>query len=163
MRTSSPDVNVPEPAVPTPALIEVVPAAAKPEMPPPRSHGAQLWLGTAVAALIAIGWFLLAISHPTTTYHVDPFLVVIAPVALMRFRNTGPLPWGLVLAGSGIGAGFALTTTALLYGAGALRGPGLIGPISPEAEVLIAILLGVVVEVVFTLVRQVNKSRGQGD
>ncbi len=120
---------------------------------PAHSIPARLRAGTAIAVVIAIGWFLLALTHPTTTYHFDPFLVVIAPVALTRFRSTRPLRWRVVLAGSGIGAGVALATTVLLNDAGALRGPALIGPIGPVSEVLIAILLGVIVEAVFSLVR----------
>jgi hypothetical protein len=118
-----------------------------------RSVAMQLWVGTAVALAIAVGWSLLAVTHPTTTYHFDPLFVVIAPVALARIRSTAPLPWRIVLAGSGIGAGLALATTVLLDGAGVLRGPTLIGSIGPVTEALIVIMFGVAIEVVSTLLR----------
>lgn len=124
-----------------------------------RSVSAHLWVGAAVALLVAVGWSLLAVTHPTTTYHFDPFVVVIAPVLLMRFRSAGPLPWRVVLAGGGIGAVVALATTVFLAAAGAFRGPTLIGYISPVAEALIAILLGVAVEVVSTLIRLGRRAR----
>lgn len=94
-----------------------------------RSTGPRLWAGMAVALAVAAGWFLLALIHPTTTYDLDPLLVVIAPVALTRFRSTGTLSWRIVWAGSGIGAGLALATTILPDGVGALRGPSLLGSI----------------------------------
>ncbi|MDQ0278818.1 hypothetical protein QO003_003121 [Arthrobacter silviterrae] len=96
-------------------------------------------------------------THPTTTYHFDPFLVVIAPFALLRPRR-GASPWRLVLAGSGIGAALALAVTLLLNSAGALRGPALLGSIGSLAEALIAIVLGIAVVVVSTLIRQARSA-----
>ncbi|MEO7005612.1 MAG: hypothetical protein ABI275_09425 [Terrimesophilobacter sp.] len=119
-----------------------------------RAISARLWLGAVVALAVAVGWFLLAVTNPTTTYHFDPFLVVIAPVALTRLRHAGSLSWRIVLIGTGIGTGLALATTALLSSVGGLRGPGLVGAVSPVAEALIGILLGVTVEVASTLVRK---------
>ncbi|GAA1336604.1 hypothetical protein GCM10009611_01930 [Arthrobacter roseus] len=92
-------------------------------MTPTLSIAVQLWLGSVVALAVAAGRFLLAVTHPTTTYHFDPFLVVVAPFALLRPRLAAS-PWRMVLVGSGIVAGLALAATLLLDSAGALRGRG---------------------------------------
>lgn len=139
-------------------MTESMPISADSAPTPIRVVTARLWVGTVVAVAVAVGWLLLALTHPTTTYHFDPLLVVIAPVALTHFRSTGRLPWRIVLVGSGIGAGLALATTMLLGGVGALRGPSLLGSISPVAEAVIAILLGVAVAVVSSLIRQARRA-----
>ncbi len=137
-----------------PAVTDSVPISAGSAPTSLRVITARLWLGAVVALTVAVGWFLLAVTNPTTTYHFDPFLVVIAPVALTRFRHTGSLSWRIVLIGTGIGTGLALATTALLSSVGGLRGPGLVGGIDPVAEALIGILLGVAVQVLSTLSRK---------
>ena len=64
----------------------------------------------------------------------------------------------MVLAGSGIGAGLAVNATLLLYSAGAMRGPALYGSIGPAAEAPIAIVLGIALAVVSTLIRQASSA-----
>ncbi|TAM71647.1 MAG: hypothetical protein EPN48_00860 [Microbacteriaceae bacterium] len=117
---------------------------------------ARLWEGATVAAIIAIGWLVLAVNHPTTTYHFTPLVIVIAPVALMRMRVDRSLPWRCVMSGTGIGVAFALVASAILFASGSLRGPGLVGSIGPVAEVFIAIGLGIVTAIGPTVVRCVH-------
>ena len=140
------------------AMTDSASAPAETAMASTRSIAVQLWLGSVAALAVAAGWFLLAVAHPTTTYHFDPFLVVIAPFALLRPRRAAS-PWPMVLAGSGIGAALAVTTTLLLDSAGALRGPGYLGSVGPAAEASIAVVLGIAVAVVSTLLRQTRSAR----
>jgi hypothetical protein len=114
----------------------------------------RLWAGVIVATALAASWVVLAVINPTTTYHFDPLLVVIAPVAVTRLRSSGSLTWRTVAAGTGIGVGVAVSSTLLLDGVNALRGPSLFGSISPAVEAMIAILLGIAVEVASTIIRQ---------
>ncbi|MEO8222464.1 MAG: hypothetical protein ABI563_16955 [Specibacter sp.] len=138
-------------------MTDSAPAPAETTTTPTRSIAVQLWLGTVVALAVAAGWFLLAVTHPTTTYHFDPFLVVLAPFALLRPRRAAS-PWRLVLAGSAIGAALALAVTLLLDGVGALRGPALLRSLSPTPEALIAIVLGIAVVVASTRIRQARSA-----
>lgn len=139
------------------SMTDSAPAPAETTTTPTRSIAVQLWLGTVVALAVAAGWFLLAVTHPTTTYHFDPFLVVLAPFALLRPRRAAS-PWRLVLAGSAIGAALALAVTLLLDGVGALRGPALLRSLSPTPEALIAIVLGIAVVVASTRIRQARSA-----
>lgn len=141
------------------SMTDSAPAPAETTTTPTRSIAVQLWLGTVVALAVAAGWFLLAVTHPTTTYHFDPFLVVLAPFALLRPRRAAS-PWRLVLAGSGSGSGaaLALAVTLLLDGVGALRGPALLRSLSPTPEALIAIVLGIAVVVASTRIRQARSA-----
>ncbi len=116
---------------------------------------ARLWEGAAVAAVVAVGWLLLALNQPTTTYHFAPLVLVIAPVALMRMRVNRSLPWRSVLTGTGIGAVLALVAAGILFASHALRGPGLVADIGPVAEIFIAIILGMAIEIASTAVRRV--------
>ncbi len=101
------------------AMTDTAPASAETTRTPTRSIAAQLWLGSVVALAAAAGWFLLAVTNPTTTYHFDPFLVVITPFVLLR-PGRAASQWRIVLAGSGIGAALALAATLLLDSASAV-------------------------------------------
>ena len=134
------------------------PARVETTMTSLRSSAAQLWPGTVVALAVAAGWFLLAVAHPTTTYHFDPFLVAIAPFVILRLQRAAT-PWRMVLASTGFGAALALAETLLLDNAGALRGPAVLGIIGPMPESLISILPGILaVVVVHTLIRQARSA-----
>lgn len=101
------------------------------------------WLGAAlVSGLAAVVWFILATMHPSTTYHLGPFLVAVAwPVARRWQRGFALAPLGAVTGSLG-GAAIAAGTTAVLAARHSLAGPNVLGSPSALGEIAIAIAVG---------------------
>jgi hypothetical protein len=96
----------------------------------------------AVAGVVASGWALMAMTHPTTTYHFAPIIAVAVVALYVRGRVDRPLGFrrGLSLAGAGVL--IAVIATTVLGSLNALRGPTLWGTGSALAETLMAIAVG---------------------
>ena len=103
--------------------------------PPAVRVAAPALAGLAVAGI----WMALAVWQPTTTWHLAPLLVVLAPRWTAASRDHAQRGLWLVT-----GIAMALITTGGLLAARLLRGPALIGP-HPGIEALVAITAGAVV------------------
>lgn len=109
--------------------------------------------GLGMTLLAALGWFALAISHPTTTYHFGPAIAAAAWPLVRRARTGRPLPpVAALLTGLG-GVVVAAATTLVLQSRGALEGPVLLG-VSPVGEAVISAAVGAAVAVVLSQVRR---------
>lgn len=114
-----------------------------------------MWASATVALVVSVGWLLLAVSHPTTTYHFAPLIIVIAPVMFMRISVEYRLRWRYVLASTGTGAAIALATTTVLVAWGALRGPSIADHLGGDSgaigEAFITIGLGVAIVIAIAI------------
>ncbi|GAW49219.1 MULTISPECIES: glutaredoxin domain-containing protein [unclassified Nocardioides] len=90
-----------------------------------------------------VGWLILALTHPTTTYHLAPLLTAVAwPLTVARRPASRGSRDGLrAVTGGALLAGLVLGVLAL---AGALDGPALIGSTAAR-ESLIVIAVGTLI------------------
>ncbi len=114
--------------------------------------GAPVTLGRLAGAgwslAAAVGWLVLALTHPTTTYHLAPLLTALAwPLAAARQpdRATSARNALRAVVGSALLAGVVLGVLALT---GALDGPALIGSTAAQ-ESLIMIAAGTLISIGF--------------
>ncbi len=149
-----PTVVVADRGLVNPSALDVVEAAASadPELlgrlddrELARLRRGSWWTGLALSLVVALAWFALATSNPTTTYHFAPALVAASwPVA--RRLNVGrALPASTALVTSLGGGALALLVTAMLVARDALAGPSLVGPEGALAETLLVLVAGAAV------------------
>lgn len=105
------------------------------------AHGGW-WSGALPALLVAAVWVGLAVTHPTTTYHLAPLLVAAAWPLGRRWRAGAALPITGALAAAAGSVVVALATTLVLGAWHSLAGPTLFGPGNAVTETLIAIVVG---------------------
>ena len=92
------------------------------------------------AVAVTTVWTVLALRHPTVTYHLAPLLVAAAwPGVARATRGRATMAVGLRAAGGGLLV--AVLATAELRALGALRGPALIGG-SATTEALLGAVVG---------------------
>lgn len=104
-------------------------------MPTDRQPRPGRWGRPAVAgAVMVLVWGVLAWVRPTTTWHLAPLLVVLAPLWAAEQPPHRP---GIRLTWVAAGTALALTTTAGLEVAGMLAGPALIGRVAWVEAVLV--------------------------
>ena len=140
---ASPRASVEDPAAGTPAQL---------------AAGSGISTGVAavgIALAIALGWTLLALRSPTTTYHLAPVLVTIAPIWIIRRQGNARGKHAIQYIV--IGAAIAALTTVVLSASGNLRGPTLTGSRGAAAEAMLATGLGA------TLALTVVRSRNPTD
>ena len=104
-----------------------------------------------MAGVVALGWALIASTHPTTTYHFAPVVVVAVLAFYVRARTERPVRFRTGVHLSVVGALIALITTALVENLGALQGPTLWGPDGALAETLLAIAAGFLIGLTTTI------------
>ncbi len=115
---------------------EVLAVAGVPDGDGSAPKGAPVMLarltGAGWSLAAAAGWLVLALTHPTTTYHLAPLLLTALawPLAAARQpdRATSARNALRAVVGSALLAGVALGILALT---GALDGPALIGSTAP--------------------------------
>lgn len=105
----------------------------------------------AVSGIVALGWALMASTHPTTTYHFAPVVAVAVLAFYVRARTELPVALRSGLRLSAGGVLIALITTAVVENLDALQGPTLWGPGSALAETLIAIAAGFLIGLTATI------------
>lgn len=99
-------------------------------MAPPRAVRAA---APALAGLALAGiWIVLAAWDPTTTWHLAPLLVVLAPSWTAANRGQHGSRWGV------LGVTLAVATTGALHTLDLLRGPALIGPDATIEALIVA-------------------------
>lgn len=108
----------------------------------------------AVSGAVALGWALMASTHPTTTYHFAPVVAVAVLTFYVRARTEQSVPFRIGLSLSAAGALIALITTAVIENLDALQGPTLWGPGSALAETLLAIAAGFLIGLTATMSRR---------
>lgn len=92
------------------------------------------------AVTVTTVWTVLALRHPTLTYHVAPLLTAAAwPVVARVTRGRATMALGLRAAGGGLLV--AVLATVELRSLDALRGPALIGG-SATTEALLGAAVG---------------------
>ncbi|HEX5496467.1 MAG TPA: glutaredoxin domain-containing protein [Mycobacteriales bacterium] len=134
-----------------PELVEQ--GAGAPTGGPVRHRFRALLLPGASVALAAFWLVVLALSHPTTTYHLAPLLTVLAWPALSWWRHgRSPSVLRSVLAVLG-GVGVTLAAVVVLAAAHALRGPTLTGSGSALVESVLAGFAGAALGLTLTLPR----------
>jgi len=142
-----PTVLVGDRALVNPSAREVLALLGTPEevaSPDRPSRPLEPLLGAGWSIAAAAGWLVLALTHPTTTYHVAPLLTALVwPMAAARNpqRSRRVSAGLLAVAGSAVLAGAVLGVLAL---AEALDGPALIGS-SAAAESFVMIAAGTVI------------------
>ncbi len=104
-----------------------------------------------MSGVVALGWALMALTHPTTTYHFAPVVVVAVLALYVRARTEHPVKIRSGLYLSAAGALIALITTAGVESLDALRGPTLWGPGGAPAESLLAIAAGFLIGLTATV------------
>jgi len=114
----------------------------------------------AVSGAVALGWALMASTHPTTTYHFAPVVAVAVLTFYVRARVEQPVPFRIGLNLSAAGALIALITTAVIENLDAPQGPTLWGPGSALAETLVAITAGFLIGLTATMSRRKWPGRG---
>lgn len=106
---------------------------------PPRPHRSAPALAGLAVVLI---WVVLAGWRPTTTWHLAPLLIVLAPPWMAAHRpDRHRLRW------IGVGVGLALATTLVLDLLQLLRGPVLVGS-DATIEAVLAITAGAILGLV---------------
>lgn len=106
-----------------------------------------------LAGVTASGaWIMLALLRPTTTWHLAPALVVLAPPWTAEHRGDQRQRW------TAIGITLALATTAVLHSQSLLRGPALIGP-NATTEAVIAIMAATVARLLPAMFRRPSTHR----
>lgn len=138
-----PTVFVGDSALINPSCREVLAAVGAPTAPDgsPGSQGrARRWqqtvAGAGSSAAAAAVWLVLALIHPTTTYHLAPLVTALA-WPLIASRRPGLLYRAHHrLLGVVGGALLAGATLAILALAGALEGPALIGSTAARESVV---------------------------
>lgn len=106
-------------------------------MPTDRQPRPGRWGRPVVAgAVMVLVWGVLAWVRPTTTWHLAPLLVVLAPLWSVEESDL-PRPASRRLAAVAIGALLAPATTAVLHVTGLLAGPALVGPVAWVEAVLL--------------------------
>lgn len=117
--------------------------APSPPSPPAARPGISPWLApTGVAAALALGWIVLAVRSPTTTYHVAPLLITVAPLWVVR--RTAAHSRAQALTWVAVGVAIAAATTLLLAVTGNLRGPTVTGSRAAPSEAFVAAAFGAV-------------------
>lgn len=99
----------------------------------------------AVSSTVALGWVLMAITHPTTTYHFAPLVAVVVAPFLVRARTQKSIPLRSALVLTSAGVLPALIATAVIESLDALGGPTLIGAGGALVETLVAIAAGLII------------------
>ncbi len=97
------------------------------------------------SSAVALGWVLMAITHPTTTYHFAPLVAVVVVPFLARARTQKSIPLRRALVLTSGGALPALIATAVIESLNALGGPTLISAGGALVETLIAIGAGLLI------------------
>lgn len=101
----------------------------------------------AVSSAVALGWVLMALAHPTTTYHFAPLIAVVVVPFLVRARTQKSIPLRRALGLTAGSALPALIATAVIENLNALGGPALIGAGGALVETLVAIAAGLIIGV----------------
>ena len=112
--------------------------------PAPLAAGSGISTGVVAVAgalALAIGWTLLALHGPTTTYHVAPVVVTVTPIWIIRRRSVPRANHAVRYVV--LGAAIAAITTVTLSASGNLRGPTLTGSHTATTEAILAIAVGV--------------------
>lgn len=106
-------------------------------MPTDRQPRQGCWGRPVVAgAVMVLVWGVLAWVGPTTTWHLAPLLVVLAPLWSVE-QSDLPRRASRRLAAVAIGALLALATTAVLHVTTLLAGPALVGSVAWVEAVLL--------------------------
>jgi glutaredoxin len=113
---------------------------------------AAWWGGAVLSVAAALVWFLLATTHPGTTYHVAPVLVAAAWPITRRWHTRAALSGRAAAATALGGAAVGLAATALLAVRHAMSGPTLTGSGTALTETLVAVAVGTVVGGVLAVV-----------
>lgn len=121
-----------------PAPQPVTEAAEDRSNPLPNNARRASLEAVAVSGVVALGWALMASTHPRTTYHFAPVVIVAVLAFYVRARTEHPMRIRAGLSLSVAGALIALITTAVVENLDALRGPTLWGPGGALAETLLA-------------------------
>ncbi len=101
------------------------------------------------AVVLAVLWLILALINPTTTYHLSPVLVAVAPSVIVRLRSARALSWRWMLTTVASGIVVAGVATVILVLVDALRGPVLAAdftasPGNAFEETMVAIAIGAI-------------------
>jgi len=94
--------------------------------------------GAVASLLVATGWAVLALRHPTVTYHFAPGVAAFAWAGVLAWRG-GPIGRGAAVRATVGGTAVALAATWLLHARHALDGPTLVHRGSALAEFAIVI------------------------
>ena len=100
---------------------------------------------------LALGWSLLALRSPTTTYHVAPAVVTVTPIWIIRRRSVPRVNHAIRYVV--LGAAIAAITTVTLSASGNLQGPTLTGSHAATTEAILAIAVGVALALTGALFR----------
>ncbi|MET3948467.1 putative membrane protein YedE/YeeE [Arthrobacter sp. UYCu512] len=114
----------------------------------------------AVSSAVALGWVLMAVSHPTTTYHFAPLVAVVVGAVLVRARTQKSIPLRRALVLTSGSALPALISTAVIESLNALGGPTLIGAGNALVETLVAIAAGLIIGVTTMITPWRPRDRG---
>ncbi len=98
----------------------------------------------AVSAFLALGWTIIALLNPSTTYHFASVIVTVAPPFYLRVRTEKRLAAGRAVAASAIGAVVALVADAVIEALHSMRGPTVLHLGNPLVESLVGIGVGLV-------------------
>lgn len=107
------------------------------------------WTGIPFMVALCVGWMLLALTVPATTYHFAPTMVAATWPVAQRLRSghrLRPLRLGIT---SGGGAVIVLAVTAVLESMDALSGPTVFGTEGALGETVVMTGVGVLIGLVF--------------
>lgn len=127
-----------------------------------RTAAGHRWAAAAlITVAFAVGWVLLAVAHPGTTYHVAPLIVAAACPVVARWQAGTALSVRGGLWATGFGGAVAGTATALLAAAGELRGPTVTGSAGTLTETVVSLLIGVAAGAAIAWARHVRRDQGR--
>jgi hypothetical protein len=100
------------------------------------------WRHLAGTVLLMTGWAAMASWHPTTTWHLAPFMIGASASVAARLRTAAPVATPRATRLTAIPAIAGLAETVLLNLAGRLAGPTVIDRGSALVESLLFVTLG---------------------
>ena len=90
-------------------------------------------------------WAVAALTRPTATFHLAPFLIATAPPVLFALDRSSRPDWTAVLRLSAAGMALALVATLVVSGLSAMQGPAFEGFSSPLVEAVVFTVVGSIV------------------
>lgn len=107
-----------------------------------RGNDRMLIVTAAISLAASLGWVLLSVAHPATTYHLAPVLVTALAAVWPRFRAENPLSIGAAAGSAAVGAVSASIVAGVIYGLHSMNGPTMFNIASPLVESFLGIVVG---------------------
>jgi amino acid transporter len=110
-----------------------------------RASAADLLIGVIIALVITAVWVALGFTAVNTNYHLAPLVITVAPIVMVRLHREDRLDLPTTVAALTGGVFTAALGALVLLALVAFDGPTLAAGLSPEAEAIIMVAIGVLI------------------